>query len=111
MQHVTPDRFADTAGMPGADWTLAECELLTRLWRAGRPLLEIAAALRRSPEAVRSRARRLKLAPRRLRRAGAAAGRLRPCLCCGARFRSEGPHHRLCEVCRQAGGPDFRVAL
>lgn len=24
----------------------------------------------------------------------------RPCLCCGATFHSEGPHHRMCNRCR-----------
>ena len=42
-------------------------------------------------------------APRR-----AARARRRPCLCCGAPFRSEGPHNRLCDPCREehAGEPD-----
>ena len=42
-------------------------------------------------------------APRR-----AARARRRPCLCCGAPFRSEGPHNRLCDPCRgeHAGEPD-----
>ena len=25
---------------------------------------------------------------------------VRPCLCCGAKFKSEGPHNRLCNKCR-----------
>lgn len=28
------------------------------------------------------------------------AARGRACMCCGARFRSEGAHHRLCAACR-----------
>ncbi|GGH36095.1 hypothetical protein SAMN05444007_108218 [Cribrihabitans marinus] len=27
----------------------------------------------------------------------------RPCLCCGAKFTSEGPHNRLCNQCRREG--------
>jgi hypothetical protein len=26
--------------------------------------------------------------------------RKRPCLCCGAEMKSEGPHHRMCPICR-----------
>ena len=29
-----------------------------------------------------------------------AAASTRPCLCCGARFNSEGPHNRMCGTCR-----------
>lgn len=32
------------------------------------------------------------------------AARERGCLCCGARFRSTGPGHRLCDDCRAARG-------
>jgi len=35
----------------------------------------------------------------RLRRARATS---RPCLRCATEFPSEGPHHRLCDPCRQA---------
>lgn len=32
----------------------------------------------------------------------------RPCLCCGARFTSEGAHHRMCAHCRDGNGlPDM----
>lgn len=31
----------------------------------------------------------------------------RPCMCCSTLFRSEGPHNRLCNYCRQkTGGMD-----
>lgn len=29
--------------------------------------------------------------------------RTRPCLCCGTEMKSTGPHHRLCDPCRQRG--------
>ncbi|KHQ50315.1 hypothetical protein [Mameliella alba] len=31
-----------------------------------------------------------------------AASKVRPCLSCGTRFASEGPHNRLCTPCRRA---------
>ena len=30
----------------------------------------------------------------------ALGGRIRPCMCCQENFRSEGPHNRLCNSCR-----------
>ena len=40
----------------------------------------------------------------------AARHRIRPCLCCGQRFRSEGPHNRLCAHCRaREGGLDQQM--
>jgi hypothetical protein len=32
--------------------------------------------------------------------------RLRPCLCCRAEFESEGPHNRMCDVCRRRSAVD-----
>ncbi|MEQ9639798.1 MAG: hypothetical protein RIM84_07195 [Alphaproteobacteria bacterium] len=87
---------------------------MSRLWNAGIALAEIAGRLGRSAEAVRSRARRLRLAPRRRRRGAATVapgGIERNCLCCTAEFVSEGPHNRLCDTCRGSADPDFRVAL
>ncbi|WP_300439310.1 hypothetical protein [uncultured Mameliella sp.] len=38
--------------------------------------------------------------------------RLRPCLCCGAAFISEGPHNRMCNPCRSGADPfDRRQGL
>ena len=31
----------------------------------------------------------------------AAINRIRDCLCCGVSFKSQGPHNRLCNPCRQ----------
>ena len=28
----------------------------------------------------------------------------RSCLCCGRKFRSQGPHHRMCDRCREGDG-------
>lgn len=39
----------------------------------------------------------------------AKALRERPCLCCGATILSEGPHHRLCQVCRRRDPGDAPV--
>lgn len=39
---------------------------------------------------------------------------IRPCMCCGNKFQSDGPHNRLCGVCRWRGstaGDPHRVAL
>lgn len=33
--------------------------------------------------------------------------RPRECLCCGATFQSEGPHHRMCERCRKQSASPF----
>jgi hypothetical protein len=38
----------------------------------------------------------------RMERAGRVT--IRACMCCGARFKSEGPHHRLCNRCRRQDG-------
>lgn len=97
----------------GDGWRRDELNMLRDLWAAGATLVEIARRLGRSVEAVRSRARRLCLAPRRARRdMPVSAGRERPCLCCTAPFVSQGPHNRLCETCRGDGGDgDYRVAL
>lgn len=96
-------------------WSPEELALLRQLWTAGLALAEIARRLGRSAEAVRSRARRLRLAPRRWRRRGLAvpalAGSERACLCCTAEFVSEGPHNRLCDTCRASADGDYRVAL
>jgi hypothetical protein len=37
----------------------------------------------------------------------------RPCLCCGAAFRSEGAHNRLCHDCRRRNdpAPDMGLAV
>lgn len=38
--------------------------------------------------------------------------RLRPCLCCGKQFTSEGSHNRLCQPCRQSADgtiPDWSL--
>lgn len=39
--------------------------------------------------------------------------RARSCLCCGARFESEGAAHRLCDACRRVSAHDapYSVAL
>ncbi|MBW4984777.1 hypothetical protein KZZ07_19740 [Mameliella sp. CS4] len=38
--------------------------------------------------------------------------RLRPCLCCGSPFLSEGPHNRMCDRCRRGADPfDRRQGL
>lgn len=94
-------------------WNADELRLVRDLWLAGATLSAIAARLGRTPEAVRSRVRRLCLAPRRSRRGAvaAAAGQARTCLCCAGRFLSQGPHNRLCDPCRARGDADYRVAL
>lgn len=33
--------------------------------------------------------------------------RPRACLCCGATFQSEGPHHRMCKRCRKKSASPF----
>lgn len=95
-------------------WRPDELTLLRQLWTAGTALAEIAGRLGRSTEAVRSRARRLRLTPRRNRRGSvgvAAVGVERSCLTCTAEFVSEGPHNRLCDTCRSGADADYRVAL
>ncbi|WP_425099172.1 hypothetical protein [Tropicibacter sp. S64] len=37
----------------------------------------------------------------------AAQRRRRPCMCCRTSFLSDGPHNRLCNVCRQRDGEDW----
>jgi Zn finger protein HypA/HybF involved in hydrogenase expression len=32
--------------------------------------------------------------------------KLRPCITCRTEFRSEGPHHRMCQRCRKGGGAE-----
>lgn len=36
--------------------------------------------------------------------------RVRPCMCCQRPFRSEGFHHRLCNVCRHASHSPYAIA-
>ena len=92
-------------------WSAPDLALLRELWAAGVALADIAGRLGRSREAVRSRARRMRLAPRRARRGiPMPAAAERACLNCHAPFASQGPHHRLCDACREGSG-DFRVAL
>ena len=96
---------------PWASWSADDLRLLRDMWAAGATLAAIAARLGRSAEAVRSRARRLRLSPRRARRdtAAAPAGRERPCLNCATRFVSQGPHNRLGDPCRERDDGDFRL--
>lgn len=66
----------------------------------------LAAACARPGARPAPRAAIRKSAPPRRR-----AARRRNCLCCGAPFRSEGPHNRLCDPCRDehADEPDDRT--
>jgi len=63
-----------------------------RLVANGRPLIGWYTSYGNAVAAARPAEARLR----------AAAGRRRACLCCAATFRSEGPHHRLCDTCRHA---------
>ncbi len=77
-------------------WTDAEISTLNRLYEQKKSAAEIAAALGRSEGAIYQRISALCKSTRQNK------GRVRPCMCCGLNFRSEGFHNRLCVKCRRA---------
>lgn len=93
-------------------WTAREIFLLKNLSTKGVSDALIASRVRRSKDAVRSKQREIGLrGPRekidrppvlgaRPKGVNAPKTKIRPCMCCGGAFRSEGPHNRLCGNCR-----------
>lgn len=79
-------------------WTKEEEQQLLALDARRLSCAEIGAKLNRSAASVELRLRLLFCGA-----AGAkkSEGSRRPCLCCKRLFNSQGPHHRLCNECRQ----------
>lgn len=99
--------------MPRNDpWTKREIFLIGTLTAKGVSDALIASRIRRSKNAVRIKQHELGLRNQRKkierppvlgarpRGLNAPKTKIRPCMCCGGAFRSEGPHHRLCGNCR-----------
>ena len=78
-------------------WTPDEDRIALRMQSDGKTLGQIASVLDRSERSVACRL--LKLADQQAQRK--AKPKLRPCLCCGKKFTSAGPHNRLCLTCRR----------
>lgn len=76
-------------------WTPGEIQQLSTLRRQGTPVAKIAATLGRSEGAVHARLHVLGATTPKT------GSRIRPCMCCGGDFRSEGAHNRLCAACRK----------
>lgn len=70
-------------------------ERVFALRREGATYLEIAQLTGLSKSVVNNILNRVSTARR------CAKGSPRACLCCGATFKSEGPHNRLCNACRR----------
>jgi hypothetical protein len=88
-------------------WDQADTDFLVEQWLAGTCRTAIAERLQKSRGAVAVKANRLGLPPqgrlRSTRQADPAKKTgLRPCMCCGEAFPSEGIHHRLCAACTSA---------
>jgi uncharacterized paraquat-inducible protein A len=83
-------------------WTDEEVNTLLQMVARRQPVEKIAAALGRSPEAVR--AKRDYARP-----TGPTRKRERPCMTCKTNFRSEGPHNRMCGRCRSQSVTRFEV--
>lgn len=97
------------------DWTTEEDARLNDLLGRGLSVVDIATLMDRAETSIYSRIKTLagKTAAE-LRRAGAEVPNLahyqarkprratstRKCMCCGRAFNSEGPHNRLCGICR-----------
>ena len=83
--------------MTPTTWTPEEDRIALRLRDAGKTLGQIASVLDRSERSVAYRL--LKLADQLAKLKN--KPKLRPCLCCGKKFTSAGPHNRLCLDCRR----------
>lgn len=72
-------------------WSAEEDDLLRKLQADGVSPIAMAKQLRRAESSVYRRLDSLAARPVR---------RERPCMCCGTKFMSDGPHNRLCGRCR-----------
>lgn len=70
-----------------------------RMRDAGKSVGQVATEVGRRESSVAARFQTLD----RIAAKAAAASRIkvRACLCCGADFKSDGPHNRLCQMCRR----------
>ncbi|MER2539325.1 MAG: hypothetical protein ABTQ26_08800 [Azonexus sp.] len=77
-------------GCPGnaTPWTPEEDARLKELRLEGMGPQQIARFIGRAQSSVRTRLAALE------------KSKERPCMCCGKKFASEGPHNRLCTTCR-----------
>ncbi len=96
------------------DWTTEEDARLLDLRCKELSMADIGKLLDRQPSSIKSRLDKLSdmgvevpklhgfMADRPRKKQGAAVPikRVRPCLCCGRQFNSDGPHNRLCGSCR-----------
>lgn len=72
-------------------WSQSEDAKLRELLAAGTKPCAIAKALGRNESSVYRRIETLN---------NRAKTTMRPCMCCGKTFTSDGPHNRLCGACR-----------
>lgn len=89
---------------PRERWTADEDLLLGELADRSWEIARIAGLLGRTPSACQTRMARLGIvsAWRPSLQAARQAARVRPCMCCGRKFRSEGIHNRLCQLCKDS---------
>ena len=85
--------------MNGGPWTDADDQLLKDLAVEGLTVPQIAARLGRTAGAVGGRMHRTGITFAAIRAKGDGM-KVRPCLCCGMTFVSEGAHNRMCDRCR-----------
>lgn len=84
-------------------WSDEDDRRLVELSRAGVKQIEIAAVMDLTPKQVKRRLFKLWTEDGLRRRVRVQ----RRCLCCRSTFASQGPHHRLCAICRtQDAGPE-----
>lgn len=91
-------------------WTPQQIATLRRLREQNYSLARIAARVGHSANACKTKVHKLGLYKSAPRAVVAAAGQnknMRPCLCCRAPFRSEGPHNRMCPKCRTVSVSPF----
>ena len=82
------------------EWSADDERLLRDLVNMGTPRKEIAERLGRTYDSVRTQIKRLGLG-KWMAQTPPEQKMVRPCLCCGQAFLSEGPHNRLCTACRR----------
>ena len=81
-------------------FTRKEEETLLKMREQGTPFSAIADKMFRTTKAVHDKYLRLKRGAEIKRKANKAGMDGRKCLCCGSKFKSEGPHNRMCSSCR-----------
>lgn len=100
----------DVTSEPGSrlargSWSEKEVRILIAMWQKNE-IEEIVKALDRNKNAISIKASRLGLPPRAHTKSEKAVrtsnpkARIRPCLSCQTPFYSEGPHHRICDKCK-----------